>query len=602
VLLREAYRFSRRKQTWVLRVGVSFALLCVVASIWFALIIDDPDPSQYAAYGRGSFYAYVGVQYAMVAVLAPVLTAGGVIEERDDETLELLALSRLSPSQILWGKVAARLLVLLTVVMGSAPVLAMVMGMGGVSQFEIVNAIAMTLVTAVVFGAIGAFTALFSRTVLGPVLVCMIWGFGAFAVLPLMFAGLCSGNAPGIELDELLAWFSPLFAILQDDANGLVPILSYLPTLLTVGIIGAPAFRMAASEGAWVGSREHTALHRLALLNVVGGLVVLLGAIPAAVAVSEVALPNWTSLAAPVLWASAALWTWTGTLLHVAMQLLQASQRRVAAKLDRPNPGRPVWGRGVVWRSVMTRSHGPSLLMQLGVLGMWGLLAATLLWGNTRTTDLWTSLSGFSAMGAMLFAVVASTGSMLDERTRGQLELLQITTLPGWRIALGKVVGVGVRSLPMLVPGLICLIALPVPAWERYQSMGWGEFHTHPPFEMLLVTQSWFARGFATGLWWLTVWSALTVWCLVVAVRIHPPRMAWGVNIGMVVGLFIGPLMLGALRWVPGIEALQALLFPLYAESWTCGRLGFGLELPLSIGLYGLAAAVGFAVLTRVLR
>jgi ABC-type transport system involved in multi-copper enzyme maturation permease subunit len=75
---------------------------------------------------------YCWIQFLVVMLLTPALTAGAFLEERRQQTLPLLLASMMNPAEVVLGKLMGRLLGLLTVVLTGLPVLALLQFLGGI--------------------------------------------------------------------------------------------------------------------------------------------------------------------------------------------------------------------------------------------------------------------------------------------------------------------------------------------------------------------------------------------------------------------------------------------------------------------------------------
>ena len=108
-----------------------------------------PDLSQ-------SLYQFILVTQAVVlSLLTPALTAGGISIEREQQTLDMLLITRLSPAKLVWGRLLAAggfaALLLLT----SAPLLGICFLLGGVSPEEVGYSYVTLMLTALLFGGFG---------------------------------------------------------------------------------------------------------------------------------------------------------------------------------------------------------------------------------------------------------------------------------------------------------------------------------------------------------------------------------------------------------------------------------------------------------------
>ena len=88
-------------------------------------------------------------------LIAPALTASSLAGEREKGLLEGLLLSHLTPAQIVRGKMASALGLIVLLALAGLPVLAVCFLLGGVSPGEFVGALAIQLATAVCGASIG---------------------------------------------------------------------------------------------------------------------------------------------------------------------------------------------------------------------------------------------------------------------------------------------------------------------------------------------------------------------------------------------------------------------------------------------------------------
>ena len=100
-------RFGRMPT--VQRIGVSIGIVISLGYIYyqvFNLLHSDPHPST----GHGAWAIITGLQFAFVCLLAPVAAANAITQEREQMTWEMLIFTQLRPSEIIMGKLLARML------------------------------------------------------------------------------------------------------------------------------------------------------------------------------------------------------------------------------------------------------------------------------------------------------------------------------------------------------------------------------------------------------------------------------------------------------------------------------------------------------------
>lgn len=113
-----------------------------------------------------NLYMFVAVlEFVMVVFLMPALTAGSISGERERRTLELMLTTKMTPADIILGKLAASLSTLALLIVSSFPVLAMMFIYGGVTLRDMGILLLCYLVAALLVGSIGiCCSAVFKKT------------------------------------------------------------------------------------------------------------------------------------------------------------------------------------------------------------------------------------------------------------------------------------------------------------------------------------------------------------------------------------------------------------------------------------------------------
>jgi ABC-type Na+ efflux pump permease subunit len=244
VLERELIRTARRRNTYLLRFAFAAALLMLLWIFWSTEVEHAilNDRSRLSWVGRELFQGYSWLQFFLLTAITPILVAQSVIEERDGRTIELLAITRLTPEGILWGKLLSSILGMGSLVLAGTPVLAMCLSLGGVAPLDVVNVLVQTATMVLSAAAMATFLGLFAS---GPVvpavytwlwLLC-VWGPGAIPA---------AGIFPG---DKGVALFNPAFAI--EGAEGwfiVASLVAMLPICVGILRVGAAAFGSMVSR------------------------------------------------------------------------------------------------------------------------------------------------------------------------------------------------------------------------------------------------------------------------------------------------------------------------------------------------------------------
>lgn len=136
---------------------------------------------QYASFL--DLYLFVaGLEFVMLIGIMPAITAGSISGERERQTLELLMATRMTPAQIVFGKLTAALSTMSLLIVSSFPILAMVFVYGGVTVRDIGLLLLCYLAAAWLAGSLGIFcSSICRRTTTSTV--------AAYAVMGVMVLG-----------------------------------------------------------------------------------------------------------------------------------------------------------------------------------------------------------------------------------------------------------------------------------------------------------------------------------------------------------------------------------------------------------------------------
>lgn len=538
ILLREAARTSRRWQTYAARTAFSGALFGVLLlGVWGAMSATT-DVATLGWLGRAVFVAFSVVLLLLSMTLSPLVTSGAMIEEAQDRTLEMLLLSGLTPSRILMGKVLSRILVLLTVVLGAMPVLAVVVSLGGVAPQEVVAVVVHAIVAVVFTGSLGAFYGLFTRSPMLATLASASFAFVAFLVFPAFYVLFTAQPA-------FVAHFSLFAGPASSDWAALFSPLSWLPGLGVLFVVGTRLFELRVSHA----DIRHAFSARTWNTDVfLKGLVVaFVGGFGALVAAGV--LYTWRSTADPgalglvLLWgASGYVWLWgillatllTWAMLRVGVDVVDALDAILMGSARRDDEDRVVrvGSNPVAWREARWRAWTAN---GLPLLGTWLLVMLGLV-----QTGWWLIPGGALAMGALNTAiglgltVWAAARSIDEERRHHSLLVLLTTPLASHRILTGKLLGVATLSGPIVLLSLP-FFALGVPFASLFDLMdGQGKSTAALVFLGLLV-----------WLWTVALWTVLAVGSLLIGLVVKRSRSGFAVAIGTLVVSLGLPAVLG---------------------------------------------------------
>jgi ABC-type transport system involved in multi-copper enzyme maturation permease subunit len=166
----DATRAGRRWSTFALRWFYLLCLVFVLGIFFYAWRKDlndgrTVDPNVLTRFAENFFWVYSVTQFLLVAAVTPGVTAGAITDEKERKTLHFLLATDLSGREIVFGKLAARVGALMTLVLAGLPVIAIMQFFGGIEPRLLLVAVGMTTVSVVSLAALGvAASVLLPRT------------------------------------------------------------------------------------------------------------------------------------------------------------------------------------------------------------------------------------------------------------------------------------------------------------------------------------------------------------------------------------------------------------------------------------------------------
>ena len=186
----DVVRLARRGRSTLLRCAYILALLAGLALVFESAPAQrNWRPNDFAAVSERFAFTLFFIQNLAVVILAPVYLASAIAEEKERRTLELLFTTQLSDTEIILGKLIARIIHLFGFVIAGFPILSLIQIWGGIDMLLIAGNLANTLLNILTIGSLCLSVSVRSRTVSEAV-------FASYAFLvPLSFCcvGMLSG-------------------------------------------------------------------------------------------------------------------------------------------------------------------------------------------------------------------------------------------------------------------------------------------------------------------------------------------------------------------------------------------------------------------------
>lgn len=598
VVGRETSRSARRPALPAQRVVFAAALLAVVLVAAWRLATYHLELSSFGEVGRDTFQIYRLVQVGLVVLLAPVLVGGGLVEEIEARTLDLLVLTRLDTGALVWGKVGSRLVVMVTLILGATPAVALLTSLGGVSTWEVVGLTLHSLVIALLLGAVGGVAAMVTRSTLAGAGVAWLWGLGALVVLPAVFGALShlSGHPLGRIYGQTAAWWSPIFALGQTGWQLFLPAAAALPLLGFTSALAIPLFEIESTGGEWALSPSIWQWERIKTRMRLAGLAVV--ALVVALPAFSLWIPDW--LGVPLMWLTGvtamclSVGVGVGATWWAAHKQRELSHRLPGAGLlgrrqRLVDPGSAprrllgeVWPNPIAWRELATRWSGAQRVgvgMACGLLGVLTLLALheglTSYHGFHGDYPKMIMVAGAGLTPVLTWLLVIST--LVAEQQQRTLEGLALTTLGSRQLLVGKLAAVGARVLPILALVLVFMV-----------------LHDNDRFTVGVAM----LLGLS-ALWLGLSWLVYALLCLVVGLRVRAGSVSWGLSAVLVLAWLAGPPILVWLLDLP--EDLFISFQPFYDPEAFFELERHGLrELLVSTGIHlGLSAVLLLGISLR---
>jgi ABC-type transport system involved in multi-copper enzyme maturation permease subunit len=391
---------SRRWQGYALRAAFLLFLLAALLAMWFKAGIGvKPAIRVLASLGQSFYIAVAGTQLVLVMLAAPAATAGAICLDRARGTLAHMLMTDLSNFEIVLGKLAARLVPVLTVVACTLPLMEVLTLIGGIDPAALWGAFTVSVGVAVLGCALALFFSLWvgktHEALLATYAVWCLW--------------LLAGPMIGL-VASTIGWSLPAPAKTAD------PFFLVLAPYLWPG-------QVTWSHYFWFSAVTGAISVSLVVLSILR--------IRAVCTRESVRRPS-----------------------RVLSELRQQNLwRLLAQRLPWVSPS--LEGNPVLWRE--WHRHRPSrcargiMAIYVGLSLFFSIL--TVVWGGRPALF----VNGFQvAAGLLLLSVTAST-SLAEERARGSLDLIMSTPLATREIVLGKWLG-AYRVVPLLaiLPTFVC--------------------------------------------------------------------------------------------------------------------------------------------------
>ena len=138
--------------------------------------------------GVTAYAAMLAIQFAMILLITPAMTAGSIAGERERQTLDMLLVTNTGSLRIVAGKLLESLGYVALLLVAALPTMCLTLITGGVTLADVLTGALFLLVTAFAALSVGVFaSAVFRRTVTATVMAYLIVFFiGVVTMVPLV--------------------------------------------------------------------------------------------------------------------------------------------------------------------------------------------------------------------------------------------------------------------------------------------------------------------------------------------------------------------------------------------------------------------------------
>jgi ABC-type transport system involved in multi-copper enzyme maturation permease subunit len=404
IFIREWLTLPRRSQHYFTRSLYLGALWILLLTAWQVLVGWDYPATlgDHARYGLISFQVLTHIQLTLLLFFAALSAASTISLEKDRRTFLLLLLTDLRNDEIVLGKVLGALLQIVILLIGSIPLFALQMFLGGIDPLQVLATMIVLSTTALASGSLGGLVALWRDKTFQALAMTVL-----FLVIYLLLVQALSLAGFVIE--------APLIREIQGMLNPFLALANVLDPASDIDALNASLRFGAAMLGLSL------------LLNGIG----------------IWKLRVWNPSGEPIM----------------QREVVGATPEDPDRIHRAPGKVRPVWANPILWREVATRAYGRRPLLVktayfivLGIITYYGYFV--------RPPGDWAAAYVLVPMGILSLLLISAQAvtSITSERDLGALDLLLITDITPSEFILGKIFGILYNTKEYILPPLILVV------------------------------------------------------------------------------------------------------------------------------------------------
>ena len=172
-------RFRLRQMPLGVKIGILLGILLSLGTVYWQIFVNlasSNDPQS----GKAAWFICIAIQYVILCLVAPIVTANTITQEKEQQTWEMLVSSRLDPLEIIFGKLIARLALPFLIIALFAPITIFCWAHSAINTVEtslqatvpdLILAYAVLLLTTLLFSTVGMFMSWHSKRTLFAVML-----------------------------------------------------------------------------------------------------------------------------------------------------------------------------------------------------------------------------------------------------------------------------------------------------------------------------------------------------------------------------------------------------------------------------------------------
>ena len=164
-VLRNESKIAVRSIKFTLMIFAYIAALSVAVMIYYTSVNSQVFSNGLYLESSTIFYVVMAIgQAVLLFFIVPSLTSTAICSEREKQTLDILLSSKLTPLQIIIGKVSASSLRVIILIVATMPLYAIGALIGGIKMSNILGLIIFLIVNTIFVSAIGVFVSTYVKT------------------------------------------------------------------------------------------------------------------------------------------------------------------------------------------------------------------------------------------------------------------------------------------------------------------------------------------------------------------------------------------------------------------------------------------------------